>query len=137
MSPPKPTKKRQRTLSESSDDDGPSQPTQPSAQQQVQDPAQSTSSAAAAPEVVQVDEDEEEVTVWNYYDKDPEFKKDKSKPKQAADAICRRCKTKVPRTQSSTKGMNQHLENHHPKAWKTVMEAKLKAAKAKVWLSHQ
>ena len=74
--------------------------------------------------------------MWTFYDKDPKFKKDPTKKKQYPAAICKRCKTRVPRTLASTKGMNQHLENRHIKCWKLIMEAKLKASKAKVcpWL---
>ena len=92
------------------------------------DPGEGTSSQTMAQE----DEEEPIMTVWDFFDKDPKFKKDKDKKQQYPDGICRKCKIPVPRSQATTKGMNQHLENHHPKLWKKVLEGKLKASKAKV-----
>ena len=97
-------------------------------------PQQSTSGLAIDPVTVEDESDqEEEITLWSFYDKDPKFVKDPKNPQsQYPHAICRRCKTRVPRTLAGTKGMNQHLENHHPNRYKQLMEAKLKASKAKV-----
>ena len=107
------------------------------------DPVQSTSAgpdlpisdpvaAADVPDVA-VSDEEEEIDLWTFYDKDPKFVKDpKEKERNYPDAICKRCKLPVPRKDASTKGMRQHLENRHNKSWLTLLAAKAKKAKAKV-----
>ena len=107
------------------------------------DPVQSTSAgpdlpisdpvaAADVPDVA-VSDEEEEIDLWTFYDKDPKFVKDpKEKERKYPDAICKRCKHPVPRKDASTKGMRQHLENRHNKSWLTLLAAEAKKAKAKV-----
>jgi len=108
------------------------------------DPVQSTSAgpdlpisdpvaAADVPDVVAVSDEEEEIDLWTFYDKDPKFVKDpKEKERKYPDAICKRCKHPVPRKDAGTKGMRQHLENRHNKSWLTLLAAEAKKAKAKV-----
>jgi len=111
------------------------------------DPVQSTSAgpdppipdpgaAADVPDVVDVSDDEEEIDLWTFYDKDPKFVKDpKEKERKYPDAICKRCKLPVPRKDAGTKGMRQHLEKRHNKSWLTLLAAEAKNAKAKVWIT--
>ena len=110
------------------------------------DPVQSTSAGPdqpvpdPAPDVIDVsdEEEEKEIDLWTFYEKDPKFKpvKDPKDPKkkQYPDAICNRCKHPVPRTDAGTKGMRQHLEHRHHKSWETLLAAEAKKAKAKVWI---
>ena len=102
------------------------------------DPVQSTSAGpdppVPDPDIVDVSDEEEEIDLWTFYVKDPKFVKDpKDKEKKYPDAICKWCKIPVRRTGAGTKGMRQHLDHRHFKCWETLLAAKAKKAKAKVW----
>ena len=115
----------------------------------VADPVQSTSAGPAPPvpdpvaaadvPIVDVsDEEEEEISLWTFYDRDPKSVKDpKDKRPEHPDANCKRCKVPVPRTLAGTKGMRQHLENRHHKSWEMLLAAEVKKAKAKVCISNE